>query len=213
MNPTDLLKPQKKIQLWIVPPWWEGPTIHVAETAEKATRIHDEITSINQQRTHRVYTDENNLNDKIEAAAVKYHHGTSIGKLQYMGNSKNSTVYATELTEINMALAWDLDDTWPQCSHIHIWTDIQAAISSIDSPRCPSGQYILKNIVAKLDDLALRHIKVTIRWIPAHTGIPDNERADETAKAATEAAIDMRGATCYLTACLKQLLRGNLKQA
>ena len=214
MNPTDLLKPQvEEIQPWIVPPWWEGPTIHVAETAEEATRIHDEITSINQQGTHHVYTDGSGLNDKIGAAAVSYHHGTPIGKLQYMGSSKNSTVYAAELTGIDMALAWGLDDTWLQCSHIHIWTDSQAAISSIDSPRCPSGQYILKNIVAKLDDLALRHIKVTIRWIPAHTGIPGNERADEAAKAATEAAIDMRGATRYLTACLKQLLRGNLKQA
>ena len=203
----------EEIQAWIAPPWWEGPITHIPKSPEEATKIHDEVTSVSHRGIHHTYTDGSGLNDKIGAAAVGYHYGIPIGKLQYLGTSANSTVYAAELTGIDMALAWGLDNTWPICNHIYIWTDNQAAISAIDNPRCPSGQFILRNIVAKLDALAQRHIQVSIRWIPAHTGIPGNERADKAAKAATEAVIETRGETRYLTACLKQLLRSNLKQA
>ena len=51
-------------------------------------------------------------------------------------------------------------------------------------PRLQSGQYILKRIIQRIDKLRQRNVTITIRWIPAHVGVQDNEEVDKLAKQA-----------------------------
>jgi ribonuclease HI len=96
-----------------------------------------------------------------------------------MGEASVSTVYAAELKGIHMALeiARDLG------RGTVIFSDSQGALKAIRDPGRPSGQYIISQIVECLNSLPRG--KISLRWIPAHRGIPGNERADIAAKEAT----------------------------
>lgn len=204
------------IRPWVVPPWWDGPETWIAKDSEQAIEKHNYITKIlssTHQWKHHVYTDGSGYRGHVGAAAVSKNFSTHIQKLAYLGDAQISTVYAAELKGIDLALTWGLDRTWQRCNEIHIWTDNQAAIRAVADPNgCASGQYILCGIVTKVNALSLRGIKVYIRWIPAHVGVPGNERADKAAKEA--ATRDHRPLTSlfYLSSCLKQVLRAASKR-
>jgi ribonuclease HI len=70
--------------------------------------------------------------------------------------------------------------------HIHIFSDNQAAITHSASLDRGTGQ----EIAALIRDmtLALRPhvVQVTVHWVPGHTGIPGNKKADMLAKLVTE---------------------------
>ena len=68
---------------------------------------------------------------------------------------------------------------------IAIYTDNQAAIWSIAKAEGRSGAYILADIAQQTLELQNKGYSVTVRWIPAHVGIPGNEAADQAAKEAT----------------------------
>lgn len=69
-----------------------------------------------------------------------------------------------------------------QFTRIDIFTDNQAAIASSAWPQRQSGQWLLRQISVRLVTLQQQGINVNIHWIPAHTGVPGNEHADELAK-------------------------------
>ena len=73
--------------------------------------------------------------------------------------------------------------TYSEC---YIFTDNQAICSSVQKPGQQSGQTILKSIIEQIDDIADRahHYKLTITWVPGHSDIEWNERADQEAKLA-----------------------------
>jgi hypothetical protein len=68
---------------------------------------------------------------------------------------------------------------------VAIYTDNQAAIWSIAKAEGRSGAYILQEIARQVQELQDKGLSMTIRWIPAHVGIPGNEAADQAAKEAT----------------------------
>lgn len=68
-----------------------------------------------------------------------------------------------------------------------VFSDSQAAIQAVRNPKRPSGQYVLTRIydhVRAIRSQRQTPISITIRWIPAHEGVPGNEAADGCAKAA-----------------------------
>ncbi len=84
----------------------------------------------------------------------------------YLGPDTHYTVYAGELYGINMGLELALDHitTYPLLKHIRIFTDNQAAITSTAMPGRQSGQFILKAIAQKYEELRdkLPLVKITL---------------------------------------------------
>jgi hypothetical protein len=68
---------------------------------------------------------------------------------------------------------------------VAIYTDNQAAIWSVAEAEGRSGAYILAEIARQVQELQDKGRTVTVRWIPAHVGIPGNEAVDKAAKEAT----------------------------
>jgi ribonuclease HI len=70
--------------------------------------------------------------------------------------------------------------------HIHIFSDNQATITRSASLDRSPGQ----EIAALIRDTALalrpHMVQVTVHWVPGHTSVPGNEKADVLAKLATE---------------------------
>jgi ribonuclease HI len=105
----------------------------------------------------------------------------------YMGPNTVSTVYAAKLQGISLALqiAQEYAEQGGRRRNIAIYTDNQAAIWSIAKAEGRSGAYILEEIASQVQRLQEMGRPVTVRWIPAHVGIPGNEAADTAAKEAT----------------------------
>ena len=102
-----------------------------------------------------------------------------------VGSNTTHTVYAAELVGIDITLNQILahQDAFPDADpSTVIFTDNQAAIQACQDPRRSSGQYIVKQIVEKIDKLHATGWSITIQWIPGHEGTEGNERADDAAK-------------------------------
>jgi len=98
-----------------------------------------------------------------------------------------STVYAAELQGIGLALliAQEYANRNGERRDIAIYTDNQTAIWSIAKAEGQSGAYILSDIARQVQELQGAGRSLTVRWIPAHVGIPGNEAVDRAAKEAT----------------------------
>jgi hypothetical protein len=70
--------------------------------------------------------------------------------------------------------------------------DNKAAIQSGASPSTSAGRYLIDQFIrmtSAISDTRKENdedIQITVRWIPGHTDIPGNEKADEEAKRAAE---------------------------
>lgn len=176
---------QEVILPYLTPPWWKGPKTYVETDGERATKKHNQQTENTRNYLH-VYTDGSGIGGEIGAAATS--PMINYTRKAYMGDSTTSTVYAAELQGIRLALEMALDD-WNKGSRrekLIIYTDNQAAIRTVGQPSGRSGAYITADIVRLIDHLQIQKgVQVEVRWVPAHTGILGNEKADAAAKEAT----------------------------
>ena len=95
-------------------------------------------------------------------------------------------MYAAELTAVHLGITQWQESIYPKC---RIYTDSQAAGTSICQPWRQSGQSIIRPIIDLTDDLKTQdpQKQLELIWIPGHCGITGNEQADADAK---QAALD-----------------------
>ena len=177
------LKKQEPIPPFITPPWRQGPRTHIDNNAGKARDRHDRECATGKSLS--IYTDGSGIEGEIGSAAVCPITQQTLSV--HMGSDTLSTVYAAELQGISLALkiAQEYVDKNGERKEIAIYTDNQAAIWSIAKAEGRSGAYILADIAQQVQELQNKGWSVTVRWIPAHVGIPGNEAADQAAKEAT----------------------------
>jgi len=62
--------------------------------------------------------------------------------------------------------------------------DSQVTIKAIQLTKPKPGHYIFNILHKSLEGVRNQHlgIRITVRWMPGHKGIEENERADEEAK-------------------------------
>jgi len=71
-------------------------------------------------------------------------------------------------------------------ANVYIFTDNQSAIQTVESPKCKSGQYIVKEILDIIDRIHQTKptCNIHIEWVPGHENVEGNEQADQAAKTA-----------------------------
>ncbi|OQD86897.1 hypothetical protein PENSOL_c083G04319 [Penicillium solitum] len=137
---------------------------------ESHKNIYEDVACDNHGRTSMIFTDGSGFAGHIGASTARY-YPEIMSQRQYLGTDSQSTVYATELSGIEIALAKTKTDNKGQAREVIIFSDSQAAIQAVQNPQRPSSQ-----------------------WIPAHVGVDGNEFADREAKSAALLSTGM-GAT------------------
>ena len=76
------------------------------------------------------------------------------------------------------------EDQYNRCA---VYIDSQTAIKAIERPQRQSGQTIIKELLDCIDEIISKytHPQIEIVWIPGHSEIQGNERADAEAKKVT----------------------------
>jgi ribonuclease HI len=167
----------------VAPPWWIPPRTSIAGTAKEATKYHNKIhhESKNNMKHLIFYSDGSDIKGRVGASSwcpkLKRQRGVDLGP------TSKATVYAAELLGILYSIIVAVTER--NIERATLFVDNQAAIQSVHSPGGQSGQLILGQIIHFIDILRRRGVSVEICWIPAHTGIPGNEKADIIAKQAT----------------------------
>lgn len=164
-----------------LPPWYQGPAIYIDVSAETASAAHNQLISSPDHLA--IYSDGSGIQQKIGAAAVCPQ--LSITRQMCMGTEEEGRagVYTAELQGIRMAV--DIAKNQTNFQQITIFVDNQAAIRSTHTPGTTSGQCLATLASLECGAVTAQGKQLTIRWIPAHTGVAGNELADIAAKRAT----------------------------
>ena len=138
-----------------------------------------------------VYTDGSKTESEVRAAAVFPDRCLS-HSLQACGS-----VYTAELVAILMALCYILFSE--STRSFVIFSDSRSSLQSLKVlyPRNP----LVTEVQRFLQKLHSRDKKVSFCWIPAHVGIPGNERADREAKLASS---QRRDGSTFLPEAIRQ---------
>ena len=92
-------------------------------------------------------------------------------KGKYVDTDDTINVYAAELMAIQMAASL-FEEKIEDCTNVHIFTDNQSAIQTIESPKQQSGQYIVKRTINVIDRIHAIKLTANIRieWVLSCNG-------------------------------------------
>ena len=124
-----------------------------------------------------IFTDGSKRNQLTGAGFAVYREGKEIHS-EYFSLGEEPTVFQCELFAIYRAAQW-AHQVFTIPEHITFHTDSQAGIKSLNKNDIVS-RLVLETLQA-LNTLGTQH-QVHIKWVPGHTGITGNERADELAR-------------------------------
>ncbi len=167
------------------PPWWtlKARTKISPLNKKEAAQAHKQHLRQIPTQDLVIYTDSSGHDGHVGTAIYSPTLNMMIN--EYISIKDTHNVYAAELMAIQMAVSL-FKKRIEEYSNVHIFTDNQSAIQTIESPKRQSGQYIIKGILNIIDRVyAVKPTcNVHIEWIPGHQNIDGNERADQAAKAA-----------------------------
>ena len=137
------------------------------------------------------WVDRSKIDDgRVGAAAVSL--DPTSAKWQILKNAigTNQEVFDAELWGVNLALNEALKNRASRNrlnnSKLTIFVDSQNAIRRIAEQSDLAGQSIARVVHEKAQKLTSENVEVWIRWVPAHSGVEGNERADKAAKEAAK---------------------------
>lgn len=148
----DLRRLEMKIPFSMIS-WTISFKIFIADSAEEAIKIHDEIRVKNSFLI--IYTDGSGMKTKMGVSAVTLfifiEDQTSMmmnNRQAYLDFFIEHTVYSDELIELNLTI--DIVDVHSECIIVDIFTDNQAAIKFFKSSKQQFDQHILRALVQRI---------------------------------------------------------------
>lgn len=130
------------------------------------------------RQTKTYYTDGSKMDGNTGAGI----HGCGLDQSLSLG--VHATVFQAEVFAI-LACARELVQSNEINRKISIFTDSQAALKAFDKPQISSK--LVRECVQELSYLGTRN-KLRLVWVPGHSGISGNERADELARQGSNTA-------------------------
>jgi ribonuclease HI len=127
--------------------------------------------------TH-IYTDGSATAAVKDGGAGIYIQHTS-GRIDTVSvaTGKHCTNYKAEYEAMVTALGM-IEETLEDCWQIVILTDALSVLQALENHKLP----VLSEVLSRMSNTR----KIALQWIPAHCGIPGNEKADELAKLGAE---------------------------
>lgn len=125
-----------------------------------------------------IYTDGSKSENGVGCAYVVYNNRNEIHSKHYH-LPNHCSVYQAELTAIQKSLDY-LQENSTMIQEAQIMTDSRSSLLAIRDRNNRSDLVI--QIQKQLLSLQNSNIQVQLSWVPGHTGIAGNERADELAK-------------------------------
>lgn len=134
----------------------------------------------------KIFTDGSNHDGGVGAAAVIYRRGQPwpLKHLKaHLGPATTHNNYEAEAVGgiLAMWLVTNTPDTIGKA--VSVFSDSQALLRAIASPRPASGQYLIQDLRNKASNAPA---KIRFNWISAHSKVRGNEKADVLAKEAAE---------------------------
>ena len=117
-------------------------------------------------------------------------------------------VYDAELLAIAQAFNWLCKNIYSSTRHVWMFTNNQSAIKTLLKRNSAAEDQVLKRQVEK-DVLILQsqHIHCHLHWIPDHSDIIENDKADEAAKKDTEISVSLSDLRYTFYAHLKRQIK------
>ena len=172
----------------------------ITDTKEKA--IAEEKTDT---ADIKVYMDGSGFEGKVGAAAVLQRKGGRGWRTRRLGIGKAEQHEVFEGETAGLALAMDMVREEKRVREVSVYTDNQAAITATGTDTPGSARHIVEMIHALHRRLMAKHsrARVTIHWIPSHSDVCGNEKADAHAKRAAKGDVSPPD---NLPACLRKAL-------
>jgi ribonuclease HI len=146
----------KTIVLLLMPPWWHAHEVRINKDREAALKAYKDQS----QPLLQFFIDGSGFDNRIGTSA----YSPILGEhWQPIRSVDTHTVYAAELEGINKALTIiGKQYGYKGAREVTIYTDNQAVIQACSAPQRSSGQYILRQIIQRIDFLYAANWRIKI---------------------------------------------------